>query len=80
MSDIDDLIPQLVTYEIVCRTGTPDPTPANDWLRTTESPYRARVLYLMAHFVNDSARANRLVEPLLERDDLLPDEAADLVA
>jgi len=41
---------------------------ANDWLRTTASPYRARVLYLMAHFVNDSARANRLVEPLLERE------------
>ena len=41
---------------------------ANDWLRATASPYRARVLYLMAHFVNDSARANRLVEPLLERE------------
>lgn len=41
---------------------------ANEWLRTTASLYRARVLYLMAHFVNDSARANRLVEPLLERE------------
>ena len=39
---------------------------ANDWLRTTASPYRARVLYLMAHFVNDSARANRLTTPLLD--------------
>jgi hypothetical protein len=39
---------------------------ANDWLRTTASPYRARVLYLMAHFVNDSARANKLGTPLRE--------------
>jgi hypothetical protein len=41
---------------------------ANDWLRTTASPYRARVLYLMAHFVNDSARANKLTTPLLDRE------------
>lgn len=40
---------------------------ANDWLRTTRSPYQARVLYLMAHFVNDSARANKLATPLLEQ-------------
>lgn len=39
---------------------------ANDWLRTTASPYRARVLYLMANFVNDAARANRLATPVLE--------------
>ena len=41
---------------------------ANDWLRTTRSPYQARVLYLMAHFVNDSARANKLATPLLEQE------------
>ena len=41
---------------------------ANNWLRTTASPYQARVLYLMAHFVNDSARANKLVTPVLERE------------
>src|SRR5262249_54999339 len=41
---------------------------ANYWLRTTESPYRARVLYLMANFVNDAARANKLVTSVLERD------------
>jgi hypothetical protein len=39
---------------------------ANDWLRTTASPYRARVLYLMANFVNDAARANKLSAPALE--------------
>jgi hypothetical protein len=33
---------------------------ANHWLRATESPYRPRVLYLMANFVNDVARANKL--------------------
>jgi hypothetical protein len=41
---------------------------ANDWLRTTDSPYRARVLYLMANFVNDVARSNKLVTPVLERE------------
>jgi hypothetical protein len=42
-----------------CNTG-------NDWLRTTASPYRARILYLMANFVNDAARANKLFTPVLE--------------
>jgi hypothetical protein len=41
---------------------------ANDWLRQTTSPYRARVLYLMASFVNDSARANRLTTSVLEEE------------
>jgi hypothetical protein len=41
---------------------------ANDWLRTTASPYQARVLYLMANFVNDAARSNKLVTPVLERE------------
>jgi hypothetical protein len=41
---------------------------ANDWLRTTQSPYQARVLYLMANFVNDAARNNKLVTPVLEQE------------
>jgi hypothetical protein len=41
---------------------------ANDWLRSTASPYRARVLYLMANFVNDSARANKLTVAVLDRE------------
>jgi len=41
---------------------------ANYWMRTSESPYQARVLYLMANFVNDAARANKLVTPVLERE------------
>jgi hypothetical protein len=41
---------------------------ANYWLRTTESPYRARILYLMANFVNDAARANKLVTSVIEHE------------
>ncbi|PYO01971.1 MAG: hypothetical protein DMD91_05700 [Candidatus Rokuibacteriota bacterium] len=41
---------------------------ANYWLRTTESPYQARVLYLMANFVNDAARSNKLFTSVLERE------------
>jgi hypothetical protein len=41
---------------------------ANDWLRTTESAYKARVLYLMANFVNDAARSNKLVTSVIERE------------
>src|SRR5262249_19107548 len=41
---------------------------ANYWLRTSESPYRARVLYLMANFVNDAARANKLINPVLDQE------------
>lgn len=51
---------------------------ANDWLRATESPYRARVLYLMAHFVNDSARANKLATPVLEHEGAGVDRAGRL--
>jgi hypothetical protein len=39
---------------------------ANYWMRTSESPYRARVLYLMANFVNDAARSNKLSASVLE--------------
>jgi hypothetical protein len=41
---------------------------ANDWLRRTPSPYQARVLYLMANFVNDAARSNKLTTPVLEQE------------
>ena len=33
---------------------------ANNWLRTTDNPYQARVLYLMANFINDVAHENKL--------------------
>jgi hypothetical protein len=39
---------------------------ANQWLRTSDNPYQARVLYLMANFVNDAARNNKLFAPVLD--------------
>jgi hypothetical protein len=51
---------------------------ANHWLRSTASPYRARVLYLMANFINDAARANRLQTPVPIDD--VPGEAVSLAA
>ena len=41
---------------------------ANNWLRKTDSPYRARILYLMASFVNDSAHENKLYESVIEKE------------
>jgi hypothetical protein len=37
---------------------------ANYWLRSTTSPYQARILYLIANFINDVARANKLASPV----------------
>src|SRR5438034_4498494 len=33
---------------------------ANYWLRTSDNPYQPRVLYMMANFINDVARADKL--------------------
>jgi hypothetical protein len=41
---------------------------ANYWMRTSDNPYQPRVLYLMANFVNDAARSNKLFTPVLERE------------
>jgi hypothetical protein len=41
---------------------------ANYWLRRTASPYQARILYLMANFVSDSARSNKLHTSILEEE------------
>jgi hypothetical protein len=41
---------------------------ANHWMRTSENPYQPRVLYLMANFVNDVARSNKLVASVIERE------------
>ncbi len=37
---------------------------ANNWLRTTDNPYQARVLYLMANFINDVAHENKFQTPI----------------
>lgn len=39
---------------------------ANYWMRTSDNPYQARVLYLMANFVNDAARNNKLFASVIE--------------
>jgi hypothetical protein len=44
---------------------------ANNWLRHSKSPYKARILYLMANFINDVAHENKLVKSVIE------DEIAD---
>ena len=41
---------------------------ANNWLRTTDNPYQARILYLMANFINDVAHENKLQETVLEQE------------
>ncbi len=41
---------------------------ANYWLRRTESPYQPRLLYLMANFVNDSARSNKLFRSVVDEE------------
>ena len=41
---------------------------ANYWMRSSTSPYRPRVLYLMANFVNDAARANKWFKPMLDEE------------
>ncbi len=39
---------------------------ANYWFRTSDNPYQPRVLYLMANFVNDAARTDKLYTSVLE--------------
>jgi len=41
---------------------------ANYWMRTSDNPYQPRVLYLMANFVNDAARSNKLHTSVRERE------------
>jgi hypothetical protein len=41
---------------------------ANYWVRTSDTPYQARVLYMMANFINDVARADKLSTSLIERE------------
>src|SRR5439155_11871770 len=39
---------------------------ANNWLRNSKSPYKVRILYLMANFINDVAHENNLVDSVIE--------------
>lgn len=38
------------------------------WLRTSNNPYQARAIYLMASFVNDVSHANKLYESIFEKE------------
>jgi hypothetical protein len=42
-----------------CNTG-------NFWIRSSRSPYQPRILYMMANFVNDSARHNKWSQSVIE--------------
>ena len=66
---------QIAAAELILRTTVPRQftdaqhafdysNVANYWLRSSESPYRPRVLFLMANFINDAARANKLFAPV----------------
>jgi len=70
---------QIAAAELILRTTVPRQftdgqhpfdycNVANYWMRTSDNPYQARVLYLMANFVNDVARSNKLHTSLLERE------------
>ena len=41
---------------------------ANNWLRSRENPYQARILYLMASFINDVAHENKLYHSVIEEE------------
>ncbi|MGE5270060.1 MAG: hypothetical protein ACM3JG_10370 [Thiohalocapsa sp.] len=41
---------------------------ANNWLRTSKSPYKARILYLMANFINDVAHENNYTRSVIEEE------------
>ncbi len=41
---------------------------ANNWLRNSSNPYQARILYLMANFINDIARENKLFSSIIEQE------------
>ena len=41
---------------------------ANYWFRASDNPYQPRILYLMANFVNDAARANKLYSSVIEQE------------
>jgi hypothetical protein len=41
---------------------------ANNWMRNGKSPYKARILYLMANFINDVAHENKLTNSVIEEE------------
>src|SRR5207248_2964122 len=41
---------------------------ANNWMRTSNNPYQARILYLMANFINDVAHENKLQSTVIDKE------------
>src|SRR6266704_1970896 len=41
---------------------------ANNWFRTSDNPYQARIIYLMANFINDVAHENKLSASIIEQE------------
>jgi len=41
---------------------------ANNWIRSSNNPYQARILYLMASFINDVAHENKLQSSVIEQE------------
>src|SRR6185312_6915492 len=41
---------------------------ANYWMRGSDNPWQPRILYLMANFVNDAARSNKLFASVLDQE------------
>ena len=78
LTSLGDAI-QLGAAELILRTTVPRQftngqhpfdycNVANNWLRTSDSPYQARILYLMANFINDVAHENKLYAPILDQE------------
>jgi hypothetical protein len=78
LTSLGDTI-QIAAAELILRTTVPRNftdgqhpfdycNTANYWMRRTQSSYQARVLYLMANFVNDVARSNKLFTSLIEKE------------
>jgi hypothetical protein len=78
ITSIGDVI-QLGAAELILRTTVPRQftngqhpfdycNVANNWLRTTDNPYQARILYLMANFINDVAHENKLYAPVIDKE------------
>jgi hypothetical protein len=70
---------QIAAAELILRTTVPRQftdaqhafdycNVANYWMRSSDNPYQPRVLYLMANFVNDAARSNKLHTSVRERE------------
>src|SRR6059036_1763652 len=76
LTSLGDAI-QIGAAELILRTTVPRQftdgqhpfdycSTANYWMRTSDNPYQPRILYLMANFVNDVARSNKLYASVIE--------------